>query len=250
MGEDPEHFQGKDAYEHVLEKRARVAGEVHGDELSDHAGAFFESVGETWILFLIFSALFAFFPLSDRKAVILFIVFVFAWVLWRGVRIARAGWARLERLHRVLEEERYEIENHREQEREELTALYAMKGLKPPLLEEVIDVLMADDDRLLRVMMEEEMGLYPENYEHPLKQALFAAAGVFLPSFLLFLAYYQFPVRGPAFCGIAGFALSGWITARLQKNNAMHAFVWHAASAALIYGCTYFLTDWLTGYSV
>ena len=56
-------------------------------------------------------------------------------------------------------EERFEIAHHRGQEKEELTELYALKGFKGELLDQVINVLMADDNRLLSVMLEEELGL-------------------------------------------------------------------------------------------
>ena len=61
--------------------------------------------------------------------------------------------------------------------------MYEQKGLSGDLLDQVIEVLMADDNRLLRVMLEEELGLTLESYEHPLKQAAGAGLGV-LSAFL------------------------------------------------------------------
>ena len=48
---------------------------------------------------------------------------------------------------------------------------------------------MANDNRLLQVMMEEEMGLTLRIYEHPLKQGFFAALGVLFSSFFLILGF-------------------------------------------------------------
>ena len=99
------------------------------------------------------------------------------------------GWARLERLHRIVEEERYEIENHRQQEREELKELYRAKGFQGKLLDEVVDVLMADGERLLKVMVEEELGLSLQSQEHPLKQGAGSALGAFVASFSFYVVY-------------------------------------------------------------
>ncbi len=98
-------------------------------------------------------------------------------------RSAWLGWSRLERLHRILAQEKWEIEHNREQEREELGVLYAAKGFEGKLLEDVLDVLMADGDRLLKVMVEEELGLTLESQVHPLKQGLGAGFECYLPAF-------------------------------------------------------------------
>ena len=94
-------------------------------------------------------------------------LFSIGWLFWKLGRSSLLGWARLERLHRLIQQEQWEIEHHRAQEKEELTAMYHQKGLTGKLLEQVIEVLMADDNRLLRVMLEEELGLTLETYEHP-----------------------------------------------------------------------------------
>ena len=69
------------------------------------------------------------------------------------------GLGRLERLHRVIEEERWEIEHHRQEEREELAALYQAKGLTGKLLDDVVATLMADDNRLLQSCSKRRWGL-------------------------------------------------------------------------------------------
>ncbi len=52
-----------------------------------------------------------FFPL--QKTWLLLLIFSAGWVVWKTARSALLGWARIERLHRVIEEERWEIEHHR-----------------------------------------------------------------------------------------------------------------------------------------
>ena len=96
---------------------------------------------------------------------------------WKTARSALLGWARVERFHRVIEEERWEIEHHRAARKARAYRNVPGKGLTGKFLEEVIDVLMADDNRLLRVMLEEELGITLEAYEHPLKQAAGAFCG-------------------------------------------------------------------------
>src|SRR6185295_12766345 len=98
----------------------------------------------------------------------------------------------------VLEQERWEIEHHRQQERDELKELYRAKGFEGKLLEDVLDVLMADDDRLLKVMLEEEMGLQLAQLDHPMKQGLGAAFGALVSGFLAVGALILWPAGGVA----------------------------------------------------
>ena len=90
----------------------------------------------------------------------------------------------------MIEEEHFEIKNSRENEQQELAEIYHAKGFEQPLLDQVVQVLMADENRLLTVMLEEELGLRLEEYEHPLKQGLGAFLGVVLALIPLFIATY------------------------------------------------------------
>ncbi len=76
-----------------------------------------------------------------------------------------------------LDRERREIKDDPEHEREEIRILYAAKGFKEPLLEQIVDTLCADDDRLLKVMMEEELGLFLHQINHPVTVGLLSAGG-------------------------------------------------------------------------
>lgn len=240
-----DHFEGKNPHEHVLKKKSEVATEIHGDEIPGHLGSFLDALRDTSILFLILWTIIHVMDLPLGSLFHLFLFISVSWVIWKGVRSFWVASARLERLHRVLKEERYEIENHRPQEREELKALYAAKGFKGPLLDEVLDVLMADDERLLRVMMEEEMGLSLGNYEHPLKIGLSAALGVLVSSFILFAmgAFTQYWSFVSVACLLI--ALSGYSMAKLQKNDGIAAFIWNLGFAILTFGVLYFLSHWI-----
>lgn len=237
----PPHFEGKDSLEHVIDARRKgklASSEIHGEELSGHYSAAASSAKETALLIGILLTLFwevGFFPPQ------FLLTFLFGWFIWKVRSSAILGWRRLERLHRLIEEERYEIEHHRSQEKEELTALYAAKGFSGKLLSEVVEVLMADDNRLLQVMLEEELGLTLETFEHPLKQAAGAAVGVLTASTLLAIGLFFLPEWSAfVFAGLI-IAISSGITAKLEKNRPLPAMIWNLAAALLAAYCSYFL---------
>jgi hypothetical protein len=233
------HFKGKDALQHVVDARIKgrlASAEVHGTELPGHVSAAADAAKETAVLLLLF------WVLMGSQAHFLMLVFVSGWLIWKVGRSAILGWSRLERLHRVIEEERWEIEHHRAQEKEELRALYAAKGFSGRLLEEAVEVLMADDNRLLQVMLEEELGLNLESHEHPLKQATGAGLGVVGAAIILSFGLFALPYWGPALCAALVIALSAGTTAQLEKNRPLPAIVWNLAVAALAAGVAYFLS--------
>jgi len=154
-----------------------------------------------------------------------------------GVLHLEAG----QRLHRIIEEERWEIEHHRAQEKQELTEMYEAKGLTGKLLEEVIDVLMADDNRLLRVMLEEELGLTLEAYEHPLKQAFGALCGSFVSAGVCLIGFWALPSLGLPILAAAVVAASTTVSAKLERNRVWKTIVWNLAIAGLTAGSVYFL---------
>ena len=111
------HFKGKDALQHVIDARIKgkaASAEVHGTELPGHISAAADAAKETALILLIL------WTLLGSGAHWLMLVFISGWLVWKVGRSAILGWSRLERLHRVIEEERYEIEHHRPQEKEEL----------------------------------------------------------------------------------------------------------------------------------
>lgn len=231
------HFQGKPVVEHLREARTRGAlasAEIHGVEMPGHLGAGADAGKETAMALMI---LWAIFPQSW----LMLLLFSIGWIVWKTARSAMLGWARVERLHRVIEQERWEIEHHRQQEKEELTEMYMAKGLSGKLLEEVIEVLMADDNRLLRVMLEEELGLTLEVYEHPLKQAFGAGIGAFASAFLCLFGLWLLPDFGlPIFAALA-IILCAIVAARLERNRSWNSVVWNLASFGLVFGTVYFL---------
>lgn len=230
------HFEGKSVALHLREARTRGAlasSEIHGTEQPGHLAAGCDAAREmAFLLGLLFF-------LFDASLLFLLIASL-GFLVWKVGRSALLGWARLERLHRLIEEERWEIEHSREEEEEELMALYAAKGLSGQLLKDVVATLCADDNRLLQVMLEEEMGLTLEVYEHPIKQCLGAGVGV-LCAASVFLLGCLGGMWTTIAAVVAVIALSAYLMARAQRNEAMVAIVWNLAIAAFGLGVVYLL---------
>jgi hypothetical protein len=235
------HFQGKTVAHHLKETRAKGAlavAEIHGTEMPGYLSAGADAAKETAFVFLLLWILIH--PVNST----LFFLFGIGWILWKIGRSALLGWARLERLHRLIEEERWEIEHQREQEKQELKELYRAKGLDGKLLDEVISVFMADDNRLLKIMLEEEMGLTLEIYEHPLKQCAGAALGVALSAVCFISGLFIHPAAVLIVSGLV-ILIASYIAAKAEKNQPLESVIWNLSLAAFASGIAYFLAQLL-----
>lgn len=243
----PAHFKGKDAITHVVEAQAAglaAASEIHGTETPGHISAGADAARETSLILLLIWSLLSLFSIPSHQMLIALVIFAIGWIVWKTGRSIWLGWSRLERLHRIVAQEKYEIEHHRKQEREELKELYAAKGFEGKLLEDVLDVLMADDERLLRVMVEEELGLTLATHEHPLKQGLGAFLGSTFAAALCILSLFLIPTFGIVYGSLLAIALSGGILAYHSQNRLIPAVVWNVGIALLTFGFVYFLSKY------
>lgn len=243
----PSHFRGKEAVEHVIEAQSQglvSSVEAHGEEAPGHLSAAADAARDTALALTFLWMILERLHPSPSLFWISLLLFAFGWIVWKMGRSAWLGWTRLERLHRVMAEEQWEIEHHRQQEREELGALYQAKGFQGQLLEDVLDVLMADGDRLLKVMLEEELGLSLEKQEHPLKQSLGAGAGSLLAACCCFLALWLFPGWGILAAASCMLGISGALAASYEKNRLIPAILWNIGIGGLAFGSTYFLFDY------
>lgn len=243
----PAHFKGKDALSHVAEAQAHglaSAAEIHGTETPGHIAAGADAARETALLLLLIWALLTYIHVPYSLILPLLFVFSCGWLVWKTGRSAWLGWSRLERLHRIVAQEKWEIDHHRKQEREELGELYAAKGFEGKLLEEVLDVLMADDQRLLRVMVEEELGLSLATHEHPLKQALGAFFGSLAALSICLLSFMWKPEIGMAISALLVIAIGGAILAYRSENRLIPAIVWNVGISLLAFGFVYFLLQY------
>ena len=229
------HFEGKSAYEHVKEAREKTRnklGENHGIECPGPLMSGLDAAKESA---LFFSILFLVGLNLSTMAIA-----GCGWLIWKTCRGAYLAWARLQKLHRVIEEERYEITHHRSQEKEELIELYQLKGFSGDLLEQVVDTLMADDNRLLSVMLEEELGLRLHSYEHPVVQGFGSFLGVLISSLIMLVGYLFVPHGLLIGAGLV-MGIGAYWSAHLNQNSKMPMVVWNLAYLFLACACTYFV---------
>ena len=242
------HFNGKDAMAHLAEKQADGmlnAKEVHGLEIPGYLQAAFDAARDTAASLLLLFSLLIHFDLGALALAKMLALYALGFIIWKTGRAIWLAWARLERLHRILAQEKWEIEHNRPQEREELVALYGMKGFEGKLLEDVVDVLMADESRLLKVMIEEEMGLSLENTEHPLKQGFGAFFGSFVTAGLCIIAISLNLNWGLVVISLGVIGVVSWLTAYKADNRPLSAMIWGLGVAILAWCTTYFVSDYL-----
>lgn len=232
----------KDSIFENIKKKIRkkiLFSDFYKTEKPEHLIAAISSSKETVVLSFILIIIFSQIHLPLTKIKIIYFTFLIGFIFWKSCQTAFLGWIRLNKFHKIIKEEKYEIEHHRENERKELETIYKAKGFSGKLLNDVIDVLMADDNRLLQVMMEEEMGLILRRYEHPLKQAIFALLGVLFASFFLILTLnkpYEFFLLGTFI-----FILSSIYS----KTNISFEILWNLAILALISIISFFSIKYL-----
>lgn len=236
------HFQGKSVPEHLKEARKKggiLKAEMHGLEVPFPVIAATEAMKGVSIVLLIGWLIQL--PLQTLG------LLSFGLILFTAARSALNGWSRMERLHRVIEEERFEIEHHRQQERQELTEIYQAKGFSGKLLEEVIDCLMADDNRLLQIMLEEELGLSLEQYEHPLKQSFFALLGALASAILCLIGYFLSYPFGLPLAVLTITVTCTILSAHLENSSAWQRTVWNCAILILVSGSVIFAQQFIKG---
>ncbi len=244
----PHHFKGKKAIQHVIDAHIKgrlITEDTHGHEISGSISSFCDTAKDISVIMCLLSVVTMIF---FKNSFFIFSLFFIGLIIWKTGRSALLGRSRLQRLHRLIEEERWEIEHHRDQEREELKALYEAKGFSGTLLEEIIDVLMADDNRLLQVMLEEEMGLVLQSYDHPLKQACGAFLGSLFSSLLLFLGFYLFSFYGVFISALIIIALSSAFVAKWEKNQIFNAMIWNLGITLIASLSTYYLCEWVKNF--
>jgi len=246
----PTHFEGKEAIEHVINVQTRgklASQEIHGAETPGHISSAADAARDTSVVYLLISVLFMYRSLPQEHILPLTALFTLGWITWKMGRSAWLGWMRLERLHRLVSEEKWEIEHHREQERDELRVLYRAKGFEGKLLEDVLNVLMADSDRLLLVMLEEELGLTLEKQEHPLKQGLGAGLGALFAFTISACLFVIVPSYGLIIGAFLTIAVAGWVSAHFEKNRRIAATLWNLGLATIAFSMSYFTYSLLFG---
>ena len=169
--------------------------------------------------------------------------------LFFGVATGRATHLQVQYFSDELERERSEIRDNFEHECEEVRELYAAKGFHGTLLDQVVETLTADDDRLLKVMMEEELGLLVHHVAHPLLVGVWNfTASIFVGLTLVLPAAWLSPSGSRLWVPLCGAVLLGVISliaARAARRGFVEFFAAGTMMAVTTGGVAYFLAQWL-----
>ncbi|MCX8196708.1 MAG: VIT1/CCC1 transporter family protein [Candidatus Micrarchaeota archaeon] len=147
---------------------------------------------------------------------------------------------------RELEQEKWEIENLPEIEREEVKIIYMRKGLKGRQLENMVKMVTSNKQLWLSVMMSEELNLAYIEKEEPLRSALLVGLSAIIGSLVPLVPFIFFPVEQAI---AASFALS---TAVLFAVGACKAKItvgswWKSGLEMASIGMLAAIAGWLIG---
>ncbi len=239
-----------DAADHVTEARQRarqvLAGESHLGAVDDWRRALVSARDALIFVWLAWVGLHGFGdpPFTGWMLVALTV----ALAVLVGISTARSTYTQVQYYAAELDRERHEIRTDFEHEREEVRALYAAKGFQEPLLGQIVDTLSADDDRLLKVMMEEELGLSLSHVNHPLLVGLWNFLGALIAGLALSLpaalthsgtAHWWMPTGGTILL-----AVYAYLSARYTGRRIMESFTVGMVMAVVTGGIAYTLSQW------
>ena len=249
-----EHLVSGDAADHVAEARRKarqmLGGEAHLGAVDDWRRALVSARDALILIWLTWVALRGFGDPPFNG--LMLIAMAIALALLLGASTARSTFSQVQYYAAELDRERAEIRDDFDHECEEVRALYAAKGFREPLLGQIVETLTADDDRLLKVMMEEELGLSLSYINHPLMvgawnfgAALVAGMALALPVSLISPdhAHVWMPTGGSALLLIVSL-----VAARATRRSPMEFFAVGVVMAVVTGGVVYFLAQWLSGF--
>ena len=96
-------------------------------------------------------------------------------------------------------------------------------------------------------MLEEELGVSLESYEHPLKQAAGSAIGVFLASSFIYIALLLNPNHGVFFASPLIIFIASYFMAKVEGIRPLNRIVWNLSILFLSTSTTYFLAEFIKG---
>jgi vacuolar iron transporter family protein len=138
--------------------------------------------------------------------------------------------------------ERYELEHNAESEREELAAMYRLRGVDPDLADEVARQLSVNPDQALHLHVQEELGVAHDDLPSPELAAAASlitfALGALIPllPYLFGLSSLAAAVGLAALAAFVGGGMVARITARPFMRGALRQLALAALAAALTYG--------------
>ena len=107
-----DHFKGKAALEHIVEVQAEgklTSAEIHGAETPGYFFAACDALRETVVAILLISLILSHFEFVLEQLFLVLIAFSAGFIAWKMGRAAWLAWSRLERLHRVMDEEKRKL---------------------------------------------------------------------------------------------------------------------------------------------
>jgi hypothetical protein len=104
---------------------------------------------------------------------------------------------------------------------------------------------MADNNRLLRVMLEEEMGLKLESHEHPLKQGFWAGLGAFVSASIALVGCWMGAYYGLLIASLIAVAIGASLTAMFEKNRMTSAIIWNLGITVVAYSTVHFTLSYI-----
>ena len=146
--------------------------------------------------------------------------------------------------------EYWEVENLPELERQEIREIYADKGFEGELLEQVVEVITADKDRWVDVMMKEELEIIPDG-KAPFKIGLVTYISFITIGLIPLLSYlFNSSNEDPRTTFIIacvltsiGFMIIGYLKARVTEMNRLKGTLETLLLGALAAGVAYFVGD-------
>lgn len=242
---------GGDAAEHVAEARSRarrmLAGESHLGAVDDWRRALTSARDAVLLLATLWFALHGAGGVSHGPVVLTALSMAYA--LFTSIAAARATYSQVHYYGAELERERQEIRDDLPGEIDEVRALYAAKGFREPLLTQVVETITADDDRLLKVMMEEELGLSMYHVNHPLLVGIWHFLAASIPALILAAPLLWLPrdwqltwVGGGSVLLLLVLAI---LSARATRGRYIEILAIGLYMGATTCGVAYFLARWL-----
>ncbi len=143
--------------------------------------------------------------------------------------------------------EAWEVDHLPEFEKEEIREIYRQKGFEGELLEQIVEVITADKDRWVDVMMKEELGMTPPS-RSPISTALTTFASFVTVGFIplvVYVLFYLIPmpksilfplsstITAAAFAGI-GF-LKGYVTQTPKLRSTLETLGLGGIAAVVAY---------------
>lgn len=150
--------------------------------------------------------------------------------------------------------EYWEVEAYPEIERQEVEEIYKAKGFDGALLQEVVDVITADKDRWVDVMMKEELHMMEED-KSPFMVGFvtyISFISIGLIPLLLYVWDYVWGFSGNLFLGTSlltslGFILVGFLKTYVTETNRLKGVLETLLLGVLAALVSYYVGDFLEG---